>query len=256
GSNENGVQGIIAQEKDDPNRLVWLNSAGWMISTDGGATSKVAATADGIVADVITAGILNADQVAIMGGDGNSYAYISGAYAEFRGTLKQTWLGNTNTYDVKTNLEDGYLRSRNDSEHRSLYFSWNGISTFVDGVGGEEDDGESGRTSGSIFWWDKTYSQASPATSGITVYSWGGTATLESERHHALVKSRYSTEINSTESEINLISHSRETQRGFTFTKSQDRLDGYLTFGDTNKTGLRFDKSSNGIVQVVDADNK
>src|SRR5699024_6684636 len=70
GSNENGVQGIIAQEKDDPNRLVWLNSAGWMISTDGGATSKVAATADGIVADVITAGILNADQVAIMGGDG------------------------------------------------------------------------------------------------------------------------------------------------------------------------------------------
>src|SRR5699024_11237791 len=135
------------------------------------------------------------------------------------------------------------------------YVSWNGIATFVDGVGGDEDDGESGRTSGSIFWWDKTYSQASPATSGITVYSWGGTATLESERHHALVKSRYSTEINSTESEINLISHSRETQRGFTFTKSQDRLDGYLTFGDTNKTGLRFDKSSNGILQVVDANN-
>src|SRR5699024_10399663 len=124
-----------------------------------------------------------------------------------------------------------------------------------DGVGGDEDDGGSGRTSGSIFWWDKTYSQASPATSGITVYSWGGTATLESERHHALIKSRYSTDIKSTESDINLISHSRETQRGFTFTKSQDRLDGYLTFGDTNKTGLRFDKSSNGIVQVVNANN-
>src|SRR5699024_9819679 len=128
-------------------------------------------------------------------------------------------------------------------------------STYVDGVGGDEEDG-SGQTSGSIFWWDKRYSRASPATSGITVYSWGGTATLESEQHHALIKSRYSTEINSAESEINLISHSRETQRGFTFTKSQDRLDGYLTFGDTNKTGLRFDKSSNGIVQVVDANNK
>src|SRR5699024_9267768 len=109
GTAENGVQGIIAQEKDDPNRMVWLNSAGWMISTDGGATSKVAATADGIVADVITAGILNADQVAIMGGDGNSYAYISGAYAEFRGTFKQTWKGETNTYDIKSMLQNGYL---------------------------------------------------------------------------------------------------------------------------------------------------
>src|SRR5699024_2710455 len=141
GTAENGVQGIIAQEKDDPNRMVWLNSAGWMISTDGGATSKVAATADGIVADVITAGILNADQVAIMGGDGNSYAYISGAYAEFRGTFKQTWKGTTNTYDIKSMLQNGYLRFRNDSEHSSLYYSWYGISTYVDGVGGDEEDG-------------------------------------------------------------------------------------------------------------------
>src|SRR5699024_7276263 len=158
GESKNGVQGIIAQEKDDPNRMVWLNSAGWMISTDGGATSKVAATADGIVADVITAGILNADQVAIMGGDGNSYAYISDAYAEFRGTFTQTWKGETNTYDIKSMLQNGYLRFRNDSEHSSLYYSWYGISTYVDGEGGDEEDG-SGQTSGSIFWWDKTYSQ-------------------------------------------------------------------------------------------------
>src|SRR5699024_4584483 len=40
-----------------------------------------------------------------------------------------------------------------------------------------------------------------------------------------------------------------------TFTKSQDRLDGYLLFGDTDTIGLRFDRSSNGIVQVVDANN-
>src|SRR5699024_1199067 len=123
GSNEYGVQGINAQEKDDPNRLVWLNSAGMMITTEGGATSKVAATADGIVADVISAGILNADKVAIMGGDGNSYAYISGAYAEVRGTFKQTWKGETNTYDIKSMLQNGYLRFRNESENASLYYS-------------------------------------------------------------------------------------------------------------------------------------
>src|SRR5699024_5294834 len=91
GESKNGVQGIIAQEKDDPNRLVWLNSAGWMISTDGGATSKVAATADGIVADVITAGVINTDQVAIHGGDGNSYTHLSGSEIEMRGTYKRTW---------------------------------------------------------------------------------------------------------------------------------------------------------------------
>src|SRR5699024_5372697 len=99
----------------------------------------------------------------------------------------------------------------------------------------------------SIFWWDKTYSQASPATSGITVYSWGGTAALVSDRHHALVKSRYSTDIEATGSNINITPYSDETKRGFTFTKSQNRLDGYLLFGDNNTTGLRFDKSANGI---------
>src|SRR5699024_12657049 len=103
-------------------------------------------------------------------------------------------------------------------------------------------DSEPGSHSAYRFWWDKTDCQDSHATSGTTVYSWGGTATRESERQHALIKSRYSTDIKTTESDIKITSHSRETQRGFTFTKSQDRLDGYLTFGDTNKTGLRFDK--------------
>src|SRR5699024_7873031 len=140
GNAENGVQGIIAQDKDDPNKLLWLNSAGWMISTDGGATSKVAATADCIVADVITAGIINTDQVAIMGGDGNSYAYISGAYAEFRGTFERTWLGNTTTHDIKTIIEKGHLRFRNDHLERSLYFSEFGISTMLEGEDPNDDE--------------------------------------------------------------------------------------------------------------------
>src|SRR5699024_7901373 len=40
-----------------------------------------------------------------------------------------------------------------------------------------------------------------------------------------------------------------------TFTKSQNRLDGYLKFGVEHSTGLRFDGSSDGIVQVIDASN-
>src|SRR5699024_2389752 len=72
GNAENGVQGIIAQDKDYSIMLLWLYSDGWMISNDGVATSKEPAKADRIVADVIFTGSLNAVQVAIMGSDGNS----------------------------------------------------------------------------------------------------------------------------------------------------------------------------------------
>src|SRR5699024_12269164 len=75
----------------------------------------------------------------------------------------------------------------------------------------------------SIFWWNNTTTKAISATSHITVYSWGGTAALVSDRHHALVKSRYSTDIEATESNINITPYSDETKRGFTFTKSQNR---------------------------------
>lgn len=251
GTTENGIQGIIAQEKDDPNRMVWLNSAGWLISTDGGATSKVAATADGIVADVITAGTLNADQVAIMGGDGDSYTYLSGDYFEARGQFTRTWFGEKTTYDVKTKLENGYLRFRNDTEDRSLYISEFGISTYMDGTGDYVDS--DGLSSGSIIWWDTDYSPT--GEKGITVNSWGGTATLVSDRHHALVKSRYSTKIESTESNVTINPYTNDTKRHFVFTKSDDRLQGYLLYGGTDETqpGIRFGDSNKGIIQVVDS---
>lgn len=50
--------GIIAREKTNPNELVLFNSQGIGISTDGGQTFRTAMTAEGIVADVITAGTI------------------------------------------------------------------------------------------------------------------------------------------------------------------------------------------------------
>lgn len=55
--------GIYAIDKNDPNNVVGLNSAGWFISTDGGQTSKVIATAEGIHADAITVGTLVAQRM-------------------------------------------------------------------------------------------------------------------------------------------------------------------------------------------------
>src|SRR5699024_12211485 len=57
------------------------NSAGWMISTDGGATSKVAATADGIVAETIIGESLIGMNITSPDQDG--YFNVHGSYAEF-----------------------------------------------------------------------------------------------------------------------------------------------------------------------------
>lgn len=50
--------GIIAVAKDDPNKLVILNSEGLGVSVDGGATFRQAITSEGINGDVITTGIV------------------------------------------------------------------------------------------------------------------------------------------------------------------------------------------------------
>src|SRR5699024_6035390 len=53
-----GDFGMMAISKTNPNHILGVNSAGLYISTDGGATARLAMTAEGIVADVITAGVL------------------------------------------------------------------------------------------------------------------------------------------------------------------------------------------------------
>src|SRR5699024_1732855 len=62
--------GIFAVDPNNPNNIVGLNSAGWFISTDGGATAQTIATADGIVANSITSGELLTHLVRIVGTDG------------------------------------------------------------------------------------------------------------------------------------------------------------------------------------------
>lgn len=62
--------GIYAVDKNDPNKVVGLNSAGWFISKDGGNTATVVATADGLVADYITTGVLHTGNVLVEGDNG------------------------------------------------------------------------------------------------------------------------------------------------------------------------------------------
>lgn len=60
-------------DKNDPNKLVLLNSAGLGISADAGQTFKTALTGDGFVADAMTSGTLNTAFVRIQGATGNIF---------------------------------------------------------------------------------------------------------------------------------------------------------------------------------------
>lgn len=62
-------QGIVARDKDDPNNIVRFNSGGLGVSDNGGYSYLAAITGYGVVAEVVTAGLL----------EGN---YILGAYIE------------------------------------------------------------------------------------------------------------------------------------------------------------------------------
>lgn len=62
--------GIFAVDPNNPNNIVGLNSAGWFISTDGGATAETIATAEGILANSITSGELLTHLVRIVGAEG------------------------------------------------------------------------------------------------------------------------------------------------------------------------------------------
>lgn len=64
------ANGIHAVEKNNPNNQMTLNSSGLMLSTDAGNTAKTAITAEGIVADAITAGSIWTENVNVIGPKG------------------------------------------------------------------------------------------------------------------------------------------------------------------------------------------
>lgn len=62
--------GIHAVEKNNPNNQMTLNSSGLMLSVDAGNTARTAITAEGIVADAITAGSIWTENVNVIGPNG------------------------------------------------------------------------------------------------------------------------------------------------------------------------------------------
>lgn len=65
--------GILLRDPTDYNRFVVLRSSGIGVTTDGGVTFPDAITADGVVTDLLTAGTIHTNNIAIVGVDALFY---------------------------------------------------------------------------------------------------------------------------------------------------------------------------------------
>lgn len=198
---------------------------------------------------------INTQNIGIRGGSGQSYVDIRNDQIELGGGFRRTWRGRSTRHNIFTRLKDGHLRFRNNALDRSLYMSEFGISTYIDG------EGEGKGSSGTIQWWDTTYSQSN--ANGITINSYGGVVALSSDTNRIVLDAYASSNVESKTAAVYIHPH-KDTRPGknrFAFTVSNadhsSYTDGYIMYGsDTNYNygaGLRFSKSQNGkTVQVVD----
>ncbi|MBX7730395.1 hypothetical protein K4538_10825 [Staphylococcus aureus] len=200
---------------------------------------------------------INVNRIGIKGGNANRYVQVQNDFIELGGIVQRTWKGKRSTDDIFTRLKDGHLRFRNNTAGGSLYMSHFGISTYIDG------EGEDGGSSGTIQWWDKTYSDS--GMNGITINSYGGVVALTSDYNRIIIDSYASANIESREAPIYLSPNTKNKPglNRFAFTLSNAdsayETDGYIMFGSDENykygAGLRFSKCSNkGLVQVVNGD--
>ncbi|MFT1830378.1 phage tail spike protein [Staphylococcus aureus] len=200
---------------------------------------------------------INVNRIGIKGGNANRYVQVQNDFIELGGIVQRTWKGKRSTDDIFTRLKDGHLRFRNNTAGGSLYMSHFGISTYIDG------EGEGGGSSGTIQWWDKTYSDS--GMNGITINSYGGVVALTSDYNRIIIDSYASANIESREAPIYLSPNTKNKPglNRFAFTLSNAdsayETDGYIMFGSDENykygAGLRFSKRSNkGLVQVVNGD--
>lgn len=198
---------------------------------------------------------IDVNNLGIRGGDGSkNYVDIRNSRIELGGEVTRTWRGETGTDNIFTSLHDGYLRFRNEDTDSSLYMSQFGISTFKDQNGDYVDS--PGASSGTIAWWDSTYSPTD--AHGITINSWGGVAALTSFQNRVMVRAGGSVNLESTKSNIYIrpdLDNLGDNTFSFNISNGREYKDGYIMFGgqDNNvyASGLRFSRAFSRL-EVVD----
>ncbi|WP_245850052.1 phage tail spike protein [Shouchella clausii] len=248
--------GIIAIDKTNANNLVLFNSAGIGISDDGGATFKTAMTGHGIVADVITAGQLNANNVTVYGGATDNYTNISGNTIESFGIHDRTWFGETVRERVRLRLQWGYFIAESMDEDQRLYYSNKGISTYLYGSDADEEGGGESQYAGSgvIEFFSHRYD---PDVRGVTMSSNRGIVALKTYTRDVILDGDRSVKLWSNRGDITFRPNStnrpgnNEFQMYVKNNDSGSETDGVLAYGswstsDPYASGLRFQKTQAG----------
>src|SRR5690625_3945891 len=250
--------GILAIDKQDANKVVLFNSAGVGISSDGGNTFRTAMTGDGIVADVIYAGTLNADMVTIRGGSATEYINITGNELESRGKYTRSWFGDVTTEDTRLRLTRGYFIAESMTSDQRLYYSNRGISTYLSGSdaseGGGSETGYSG--SGVIEFFSHRYD---PDVRGLTLSSNRGIVALKTYTRDIVLDANRDVNIKSSVGVVNIdpTEQGRLGSNRFQFyikagSTSSD-TDGVLRFGAPGagfSSALRFQKTRSGLATI------
>ena len=200
---------------------------------------------------------IDVNNLGIKGGDGSKkYVDIRNDRIELGGEVTRSWRGETGTDNIFTSLHDGYLRFRNEDTDSSLYMSQFGISTFKDQNGDYVDS--PGASSGTISWWDSTYSPTD--AHGITINSWGGVAALTSYQNRVMIAAGGSVNLQSTKSNIYIrpdMDNLGDNTFSFNISNGREYKDGYIMFGGQNNgvyaSGLRFSRAFSRL-EVVDTD--
>ena len=237
--------GIFAVDKNDPNKVVGLNSAGWFISDDGGATANVIATADGIVADYITAGMLNANNVVVYGEDGDKYMYMTGAQLISHGNFARTWAGVTDTAELNLGIYNGRIMVSNEVTGYNLYMTEKGLSTTMAGA-------TEGTSAGTLEFHSQRFNEVSR---GVTLHSTYGTVALVSDESTIVTRSKLTNNIESEDYSVYVrpYMNTRVGLNEFQFyvkdNSSTSETDGALLYGNltggaTHGSGIRFSKQS------------
>ncbi|WP_436945667.1 phage tail protein [Staphylococcus xylosus] len=231
-------------DKKNNNNIMTMNSSGLLLSTDGGRTAKTAITAEGIVADTITTGTLNANLIAVRGGNNTNSIEITNDMVNSEGVFTRTWANVTDTARLNLGIRQGRIMVSNEDTGYNLYMTEKGLSTMMAGAGDE--------TAGTLEFHSQRFNETSR---GVTLHSTYGAVALLSENSRIYSRSRFTNNIESDEYGIYLrpFMKTRTGLNEFNFyvkeADSAGDTDGALLYGnltDANGkhgSGIRFSKS-------------
>lgn len=133
-------QGLIAKDKNNPNYVVVLNSAGLGVSTDGGTTFRNAITGRGIVAERILAGEIKGSTLRT--DDGYNYVHIQKQFIRLmESNLCRVYLGyyNDRTGQIQPTV---VLGGDSDFQDGSVVLSKQPTQGFLGIINGKDSNGE------------------------------------------------------------------------------------------------------------------